>query len=147
MLDADKLSEDEQLGAVTLALAEVEEGGAQEAWHDLDRAGARLRLRTRWLAARPAPAPGQQGGGGARVVSVYVGRLQLLQHTAGDTRELCLEVATERDTKSSKSVQENNKAALQNKSEHIYSLVLTHVINIKCILLHKYFYFVHMNLF
>ena len=117
MLDADKLSEDEQLGAVTLALAEVQEGGAQEAWHDLDRAGARLRLRTRWLAARPAP--GQQGGGGARVVSVFVGRLQLLQHTAGDTRELCLEVATERDTKSSKSVQENNKAALQNKSEQI----------------------------
>ena len=55
MLDADKLSEDDQLGAVTLALGEVREGGAQEAWHELDRAGARLRLRTRWLSARPAP--------------------------------------------------------------------------------------------
>ena len=113
MLDADKLSEDDQLGAVTLALGEVQEGGAQEAWHELDRAGARLKLRTRWLAARPAPAPGQQGGGGARVVSVFVGRLQLLQHTAGDTRELCLEVATERDTQSSKSILENNKAELK----------------------------------
>ena len=115
MLDADKLSEDDQLGAVTLALGEVREGGAQEAWHELDRAGARLRLRTRWLAARPAPAPapGQQGGSGARVVSVFVERLQLLQHTAGDTRELGLEVATERDRQSSKSVLENNKAELK----------------------------------
>ena len=103
VFDADKFSEDEHLGNVSIDVEQIKESQLQNVWYDLGNCG-KLRIRSSWIAVKEdSKLEGEESK--SMVLSLFVGKIL---NRKKEKLIVKVEIETEKEKVETKAVQQND---------------------------------------